>query len=147
MELKFDWQGKMAFSGVTPSGHKLVTDVGPSAGGDNRGAHPMEMLLGALIGGTGVDVITHLKKDQLEPNGLQIHASGETPQNHPKRFKTIRVHYDFTGELPEENIVRAIELSLNKYCSVAYSLKARITGSYSLNGGEKKLIEIETGGS
>lgn len=146
MELRVEWQGKMAFSGITPSGHPLVIDGAEDIGGENRGIRPMEMLLGAVVGCTGIDIISILKKMQLEPTEFRIEAKGERAASHPKRFTNIHIHYTFTGDLANDKVFRAIELSLNKYCPVAYSLNAHVLGSYAINGKEKILMDPEMGG-
>lgn len=146
MDLKVEWQGKMAFSGITPSGHELITDASEAAGGENRGVRPMELLLGAVVGCTGIDILSILGKMRIEPTAFTMEANGERVESHPKRFTRIHIHYALDGELPEDKVFRAIELSLNKYCSVAYSLNADIIGSYSINGGERMNLELETGG-
>lgn len=146
MELRVEWQGKMAFSGITPSGHPLIIDAKEEVRGENQGIRPMEMLLGAIVGCTGMDIIFILKKMELYPDDFIIEAMGERAISHPQRFTNIYIHYSFTGALPNDKIFRAIELSLNKYCPVAYSLNANVHGSYAINGGEKILLDPEMGG-
>lgn len=143
MELKMDWRGKRLFSGVTASGHQLITDATPEFGGENQGANPTEILLGAVIGCTGMDIISILEKMQLSPVDFNVQATGNKAQSHPRRFKKINLHYTISGDIPEDKLYRAIELSLNKYCSVAYSLNAKLEASYSLNGGAKKIVDLD----
>ncbi|MFD1849898.1 OsmC family protein [Oceanobacillus bengalensis] len=136
MELSVKWNGKMAFSGETPSGHELKMDAAEAIGGQNTGARPTELLLNAVAGCTGIDIISILTKMRLEPTTFHMDVKAERADDHPKRFTTIHTHYILEGELPEEKVVRAIKLSKDKYCSVAHSLNAEMTASYSLNGGE-----------
>lgn len=139
MELTINWKEKMAFSGVTPSGHEIILDAAPEVGGENSGPRPTELLLQAVAGCTGMDIISVLHKMRLEPSAFQMDVKGERAEEHPKRFKTINIHYALDGELPEDKVVRAIQLSKDKYCSVSHSLNSEITVSYSINGvpGEK----------
>ncbi len=146
MELRVDWQGKMAFSGTTPSGHPLIIDAKEEVGGENRGIRPMEMLLGAVVGCAGMDIIFILKKMELYPKAFKIEAKGERATSHPQRFTDIFIHFSFTGDFPNDKVFRAVELSLNKYCPVAYSIHANIHGSYSINGGKEILLNPEMGG-
>ncbi|MCM3117169.1 OsmC family protein [Neobacillus sp. MER 74] len=141
MDLSINWKGKMAFSGVTPTGHEFIMDAAPEVGGENSGPRPTELLLEAVAGCTGIDIISILNKMRLEPSAFQMDVKGERAEEHPKRFTTINIHYALDGELPEDKVVRAIQLSKDKYCSVSHSLKAEITVSYSINGvkGEKAI--------
>jgi len=141
METTVKWDGKMSFSGVTPSGHHVVMDASEEVGGENRGPRPTELLLNAVAGCTGIDIISILNKMRLEPTSFHMDVKGERAEEHPKRFTKVHIHYALEGELPEDKVVRAIDLSKNKYCSVSRSLNADITVSYSINGikGEKEI--------
>ena len=134
MELTIKWNEKMAFSGTTPSGHEIKMDAAPEVGGENTGARPTELLLNAVAGCTGIDIISILHKMRLEPSSFQMDVKGERADDHPKKFTTINIHYALEGDLPEEKVVRAIQLSKDKYCSVSHSLSAEISASYSING-------------
>lgn len=134
MELTVNWKEKMAFTGVTPSGHEFTMDAAPEVGGENAGPRPTELLLEAVAGCTGMDIISILHKMRLEPSSFQMDVKGERADDHPKRFTTINIHYALDGELPEDKVVRAIQLSKDKYCSVAHSLNSEITATYSING-------------
>lgn len=141
MELTINWKEKMAFSGVTPTGHEFIMDAAPEVGGENSGPRPTELLLQAVAGCTGIDIISILHKMRLEPSSFHMDVKGERADEHPKRFTSIHIHYSLEGELPEDKVVRAIQLSKDKYCSVSHSLNSEITVSYSINGvnGEKTI--------
>ncbi|WP_138420380.1 OsmC family protein [Aquibacillus sediminis] len=141
MDLNIKWNGDMAFSNVTPSGHDIKMDAAEAVGGKNTGARPTELLLNAVAGCTGIDIISILTKMRLEPTDFQMDVSGERADEHPKRFTTISIHYALDGDLPEDKVVRAIKLSKDKYCSVSHTLNADISVSYSINGvkGEQEL--------
>ncbi|MFK9093058.1 OsmC family protein [Bacillus salipaludis] len=134
MDFTINWKEKMAFSGVTPSGHEFIMDAAAEVGGENTGPRPTELLLQAVAGCTGMDIISILHKMRLEPASFQMDVTGERAEEHPKRFTSIAIHYAFDGELPEDKVIRAIQLSKDKYCSVSHSLNAEITVSYSING-------------
>lgn len=138
METTIKWTGKMAFTGVTPSGHEIKMDAAQEIGGENSGARPTELLLNAVAGCTGIDIISILQKMRLEPKSFDMQVKGDRADDHPKRFTDIQIHYALEGDLPEEKVVRAIQLSKDKYCSVSHSLNANITVSYSINGVEGK---------
>jgi putative redox protein len=138
MESTIKWTGNMAFSGETPSGHNILMDASEEVGGQNSGAKPTELVLYAVAGCTGIDIISILKKMRLEPTSFQMDVKGNRAEDHPKRFTQIHIHYALEGELPEDKVFRAIQLSNDKYCSVSHSLNADITTSYSINGTKRK---------
>lgn len=141
MNVNINWTGQMAFSGITASGHEIKMDASEAVGGQNSGARPMEILLNAVAGCTGIDIILILKKMRLEPSKFNMEISGNRAEEEPKRFTNIHIHYALEGELPEDKVVRAIQLSKEKYCSVSHTLNAEITASFSINGikGEKTI--------
>lgn len=140
MESIIKWTGNMAFSGVTPSGHEILMDAADEVGGQNSGARPTELLLYAVAGCTGMDIVSILKKMRVELTSFHMEIKGNRVKEHPKRFTDFHIHYAFEGDLPEDKVVRAIKLSKDKYCSVSHSVNATITVSYSINGlGAKEL--------
>jgi len=141
MKSKVTWTGDMAFSAVTPSGHEIKMDAAEEIGGQNSGARPMELLLNAVAGCTGIDIISILKKMRLEPLSFHMEIEGERAEEHPRRFTNVHIHYALEGELPADKVERAIQLSKDKYCSVSHSLNAIITVSYSINGKERIVIK------
>jgi putative redox protein len=134
MESTLKWTGNMAFSGNTLTGHEIKIDAAEEIGGQNTGARPMELLLYAAAGCTGIDIISILKKMRLEPSSFHMEMKGDRAEEAPKRYTNIHIHYVLEGDLPEDKVARAIQLSKDKYCSVAHSLNADITVSYSING-------------
>ncbi|MEK5391829.1 OsmC family protein [Margalitia sp. FSL K6-0131] len=140
MKTRIDWKGKMAFSGITPSGHEIKMDAAEEDGGSNSGARPTEILLDAVAGCTGIDIISILTKMRLNPTNFYMDVEGQRANDHPKKFTEIHIHYVLEGDLPEDKVVRAIQLSVDKYCSVAHSLSATIHVSYSINGMKTKGI-------
>ena len=133
METTIKWTEKMAFSSITPSGHEIKMDAAEEIGGQNSGARPTELLLNAVAGSTGNDIISILQKMRLEPSSFTMEVKGERAEDHPKGFTVIHIHYALEGDLPEDKVVRAIQLSKDKYCSVSHSLNATISVSYSIN--------------
>ncbi|RFU60244.1 OsmC family protein [Bacillus sp. V59.32b] len=134
MKTKITWTGQIAFSGLTPSGHEIKMDAAEEAGGKNSGARPTELLLHAVAGCTGIDIILILQKMRLNPTSFHMEVEGARAEDHPKRFTDVHIHYALEGKLPEDKVSRAIQLSKDKYCSVSQSLNANITVSYSING-------------
>ena len=111
-------------------------DGSPEIGGVDAGARPMEMILMGLGGCSAIDIVLILQKQRQVIEDMAITIEGErVPNETPSVFKTIHVHYAFKGDLSEEKVKRAIELSMDKYCSVTAILNktAVITHSFSIN--------------
>ncbi|WP_088066448.1 OsmC family protein [Gottfriedia luciferensis] len=134
MKTNIKWDGKLAFSGVTPSGHKIKMDTAESLGGENSAPTPVELLINAVAGCTAIDIVLIIGKMRLKLTSFEIEIEGERAEEHPKRFTDIHLHYILNGELDTEKVRKAIKLSKDKYCSVAHSLNANITASFTLNG-------------
>lgn len=126
MEAKVTWQQGMKFVGVGPSGHTVAMDAGREAGGSDSAPWPTELLLAALGGCTGMDVISILGKMRTPPRSLEIIVTGERAPEHPKAFRTAQLLFRAEG-VPEENLRKAAQLSHERYCSVAHSLSTEIT--------------------
>ncbi|QOY35033.1 OsmC family protein [Anaerobacillus isosaccharinicus] len=141
MKTTIAWAGKMGFTSTTPSGHQLAMDASEEVGGENSGPRPTELLLNAVAGCTGIDIISILAKMRLTPSTFKMDVEGTRAEDHPKKFTTLHIHYSFEGDLPEDKVVRAIELSKDKYCSVSHSLSCKIEVSYSINGTPAKALQ------
>jgi putative redox protein len=124
--------GNDFFVGVSPSGHAqtIETDSGRHAA-----ATPMELVLLALGSCTGVDVISILKKKRQQVTDYRIEVSGERREEHPRAYTRLFVKHIVRGHaISEEAVAQAIELSDQKYCSVAATLRgsAQIVTSYEI---------------
>jgi len=120
----------MQFVATSGSGHAVVMDTTEDVGGHDTGPRPMEMVLIALGGCTGMDVVSILRKMQVPFTRFEMAVDGERTAEYPKYFTKIKVIYRIWGDVPEEKLKKAIELSLGKYCSVSNSLKPRADISY-----------------
>ena len=112
----------MAFVGKGASGHEVHMDAGESVGGADAAARPVEAMLSSLGGCTGMDVVSILRKMKTEPSSLQIEIQDERAPEYPKVFTKIHLIYRVEGDVPEENLTKAIEMSLAKYCPIANTL-------------------------
>jgi putative redox protein len=121
--------GGMAFRGSGASGHDVVMDASRDVGGEDAAARPVEVLLCALGGCTGMDVVSVLRKMKTEPAGLRIEIEDKRAPEYPKVITEIHLTYVIEGDVPEENAAKAVDLSLTKYCPIANTLAgvARIT--------------------
>ncbi|WP_340106027.1 OsmC family protein [Rhodohalobacter sp. 8-1] len=119
-------------------GVSLQMDGTGEIGGINGGFRPMQMLLAAAGGCSAIDVVGILKKQKQNPDDLQIEVTGERVTVEGEQyteFKTIHLHFILKGShLDEKKVARAIDLSLNKYCSVSKTLEktAEISSSYEI---------------
>ena len=130
---KITFTDGMQFVGVADSGHAVVMDAPASVGGNNTGANPMELLLMAFGGCSGMDVISILRKKKQNVSKLELDVEGEMAKDHPHMYTSMHIEYMVTGKnISEDAVKRAIELSLEKYCSVGAILgkAAKITHSY-----------------
>jgi putative redox protein len=131
MDATVQWTGGMGFAGTAESGGKITMDARPEHGGAGQGPSPMETLLLALAGCTGMDVISILGKMRAPLAGLEIRVSGDRAEEHPRVFTRIRLEYIARGNnLRPEQISRAVELSQEKYCSVSAMLRASAELTY-----------------
>lgn len=113
------WLGNMAFE-TDVHGHKIILDAGSQVGGENRGPTPKPLMLSALGGCTGMDVISILKKMQVEVESFSVKVETEVTEEFPKHYTKMHVIYEFTGkDLPMDKLKRAVELSEEKYCGVS----------------------------
>lgn len=125
----------MQFVGTGDSEHAVVMDAHASVGGNNTGPRPMELLLMAFGGCSGMDVISILRKKKQDVSKFEINVEGEMATDYPKMYTAIHIEYVITGKDISENAVkRAIDLSLGRYCSVGATLgkAAKITHSYKI---------------
>ncbi len=127
-QVTLTWQHGMVFSGSAEGKAPITLDAK-----GNAGPGPMEALLLALAGCTGSDVVSILEKMRFPVRALSVEVAGERRAEHPKRYTSIVLTYriDAPG-VPEERARHAIDLSLEKYCSVTHSLAPDIARRYEL---------------
>jgi putative redox protein len=127
------WIGKGEFVGTDSTKHSVVMSTQDE---DNAtGMKPSEMLLVALGGCSGVDVVSILKKRRQDVTDLEIELTAEQDPRPPWTFRRINTHYTLRGSnLSEAAVQRAIHLSEKKYCSVGVTLSgvAEITSSFTI---------------
>jgi putative redox protein len=125
------WVGGEKFLATMPSGQAVQFDAGSTHEG---GPGPMEMLLGALGACTSVDVLLILEKKRQKLRSLEVSVSGERAKEPPEVWTKIEIVYRLSGTLEEKAVRDAIELSQNKYCSVAAMLgkTAKISHRYEI---------------
>ncbi len=116
--------GDYGFEVKDAHGQSVNIDNSPEHGGDNFGVRPMQMLLMALAGCSGMDVISILKKQRQTVTGYKTIVHGEREAGvEPSVWKFIELEFIIEGAVDEDKAKRAVELSINKYCSVAETLR------------------------
>lgn len=117
------WKGNMKFDAVV-SGHHVIMDALPAVGGNDEGARPKELMLAALAGCTGMDVISILKKMRIEPEYFNIRVEADMTEEHPKHYTAMHIFYEFRGEnLETDKLQKAVDLSQERYCGVSTSYR------------------------
>ncbi|MCL0040880.1 OsmC family protein [Thermodesulfovibrionales bacterium] len=129
------WVDGLQFVGNSGTGHAIVVDGEPVVGGKNTGMRPTELLLVGLGGCAGMDIISILQKEKQQVASLEINVKGQKAAEHPKKITEMEIEFVITGkDLSEEAIKKAVELSMEKYCSVKATLEgvAKISFSYQI---------------
>ena len=126
------WKGNMLFD-ANVSGHHVMMDALPAVGGEDQGCRPKELMLAALAGCSGMDVVSILKKMRVEFTGLDIRVEADVTEEHPKHYYKIHVIYEFTGNgLQPDQLKKAVELSQDRYCGVAFVYKKTMELTYEI---------------
>jgi putative redox protein len=122
------------FEAVNEDNIKINLDGSPEIGGQNLGVRPMQTLLMGLGGCSGIDVVMILQKQKINPEVFEIEIDAQRdPHNTPSLFTDIHVTFKLGGEnLDDKKVLRAVSLSIEKYCSVAKILEATTQLTYSV---------------
>jgi putative redox protein len=135
MKARVKWVENAKFLGESGSGHTVLMDGPPEAGGENLGLRPMEMLLVGMGGCTAFDVVHILKKGRHDVRDCDLRLEAERAETDPKVFTKIHIRYLIKGKnLTDAVVKRAIELSAEKFCSASIMLgkSAEITHDYEI---------------
>jgi putative redox protein len=128
MKCRIKWLDHMSFVGESDSGHSVVMDSAPDAGGRNLGVRPLEMLLLGLGGCTAFDVVSILHKSRQKIVDCEVEIEAERAEDIPKVFTKIHLHFIVSGEdLDQNKVAKAIALSADKYCSASRMLEKTAT--------------------
>ena len=131
--VSMNWLGDMAFQ-TSLNGHKITIDASEEHGGKDLGPRPKSLMLVALGGCTGMDVVSILKKMRVEYNSLEVVVEGDLAEEHPKKFLHMKIYYNFTGNnLPLDKIQKAVDMSREKYCGVAANYKESMEIDHIIN--------------
>lgn len=116
--------GDFGFEATDANGHTVKMDTSNESGGINFGFRPMQMLLAGLGGCSAIDIVMILKKQRQTVEDFSIKITGERePGKEPSLWANAKIIFFLKGDIDKEKAFRACELSMNKYCSVAETLK------------------------
>lgn len=139
ISIQAKYETGMQFDVTSSSGHHVTLDNVAQPGAEHAGFSPMEMLLVALAGCTGINVITILQKKQQRVTAYEMRVRGMLTEEFPKIFLEIAVEHSLTGHnIKSEAVARAIELSEARYCGVSVMLSktAKISHTFEIRAGE-----------
>ncbi len=123
-KVKTVWQHDMQFEAEAPGG-KVTLDAGEDLGGKGKGNRSKPLMLVALAGCTGMDVMSILRKMKIEPEKFVVEIEAESGAEHPKIYVKTHIVYRFRARQEQlEKIEHAVDLSFNKYCGVVAMFKS-----------------------
>ncbi len=112
------------FEAMSETGNVAHMDAGENIGGSNKGVRPMQMLLIGLGGCSAIDIVLILKKQKQIIEDFTISIDGEREEGkEPSLWKTVQIHFKLKGQIDIEKAERAVQLSMEKYCSVSKTLE------------------------
>lgn len=120
MKARIKWVQDVMFVGESGSGHSVVMDGAPEAGGRNLGFRPMEMMLLGLGGCSAFDVVMILRRGREAVTDCVVELDGERASTDPKVYTKVTLKYVVTGRaLDRKKVERAVQLSTDRYCSAS----------------------------
>ena len=118
-DISISWKKGMAFEAEV-NGHKLMLDAAEQHGGKDLGPRPKALMLVALAGCTGMDVVSILTKMRVELDNFDVKVEGEQSEEQPVHYISMHIIYEFWGkDLPVDKLEKAISLSHERYCGVS----------------------------
>ena len=130
--VKVSWIKNMAFEAEI-DGHKITIDADVGVGGDDLGPKPKPLMLIALAGCTGMDVVSLMRKMRIIFDRFNIRVNADMTGEHPKKYIRMHIIYEVFGkDLPYDKIQRAVELSQDKYCGVSATYKDVLELTYKI---------------
>ncbi|MEO6454060.1 MAG: OsmC family protein [Ginsengibacter sp.] len=131
-------EGEFGFEAKDANGHLARLDTSAETGGTDFGVRPMQMLLMGLGGCSGIDIISILKKQRITVENFSMIITGKREKDkEPSLWESVHVIFEFTGNVDADKASRACALSIDKYCSVAETLRrsgTKLTWQMKING-------------
>ena len=117
-------EGEFSFEATDAKGHVIKFDTSEETGGVNFGVRPMHSLLMGLGARSGIDIVSILKKQRLIVKEFTMRISGEREKGkEPSLWESVHIDFELGSNIDQEKAERACALSINKYCSVAETLR------------------------
>lgn len=130
--IKTEWKGNMAFE-TDLGGHKIIVDAPEAVGGNDLGPSPKKLMMVALTGCTGMDVVSILKKMRVNLEKFNMYVEADVTEEDPKHYEKMHLIYEFTGkDLPMKKLEKAVQLSQESYCGVNAVYKKAMEMSYEI---------------
>ena len=130
--INLKWMDGMCFE-ADVNGYKISIDSDPEFGGKNRGPTPKPLMMVALAGCTGMDVVSLLNKMRVEYDSMNVLVEGDLTEEHPKHFAKMKVIYEIRGRnIDPVKVDKAVSMSKEKYCGVSYSYKQAMEVEYEI---------------
>ncbi|MDP4207475.1 MAG: OsmC family protein [Bacteroidota bacterium] len=127
------WDSNLKFK-ADLFGKELVLDAASDAGGNDEGFRPKSLMMVALAGCTGMDVISILKKMKVDVTYFNLRIEGNIRDEHPKKYESMKVIYEFKGnDLELEKLQKAVNLSIEKYCGVNANYRDSMQMEYEIS--------------
>lgn len=131
-KIKTEWKGDMAFE-TELNGHKLIVDAPEAVGGHDLGPRPKMLMLTALTGCTGMDVVSILKKMRVNIESCNILVEANVTEEDPKHYDKMHLIYEFSGkDLPMAKLEKAVKMSQDTYCGVSAVYKKAMELTYEI---------------
>jgi putative redox protein len=126
------WDSDMKFV-ASVDGHKVALDASEESGGSNSGPRPKSLMMVALAGCTGMDVVSILKKMRVEITYFNLRVEGVVRDDHPRKYESMKIIYEFLGiDLDMDKLKKAVDLSFEKYCGVNANYKDSMKVEYEI---------------
>lgn len=130
--INVQWQEGMSFEAEV-EGFKIAIDADHEVGGKKKGPKPKSLMMVALAGCTGMDVVSLLNKMRVNYESLNIKIEGHLTEEHPKHYTRMKVVYEIQGDnIDIRKVRKAVDLSKEKYCGVSYSYKGIMDLEYDI---------------
>jgi putative redox protein len=129
------WKGNMQFDALV-SGHHVMMDASTEFGGENAGCPPKQLLLAALTGCTGMDVVEILKKMRVKVDKFDLEVKADATDSDPKVYTKMHLIYKLQGtDISLDKVKKAVALSQEKYCGVSAMLRKAMEVTYEIQLG------------
>jgi len=138
--IETQWMGKMQFNTLV-NGHTIIMDAPERVGGEDTGTIPKPLVLTALSGCTGMDIVAILRNAGKEVRELNIRVTGELSKQKPIEYLAMHIVYEFRGdESFKEAALHAVMMSQEKYCGVSHMLRKALPVTWEVNYNGQQLF-------